>query len=366
MLIKTIYIALLLLIWQYTSAQYDNANKKDSLKVKDAKHSFKTLNTDKTEHSDVRLPYDTILFKDVRYDTTFFALNNPSFHFSNTYNTKESLSGGFAQNVTDYFNAYYTTSGNNENKQLICFIKKFSITLQSDFLEHYNMGNLADDILNQVDVAIDCYYKHFDTLFPAIRVDTSYTNHFNNDEISKPSTIKELLRPLMSKIEQADLDRIAKRKAYTDSEITKRYADRFDIPVLTTDSYKRGIYKNFNEFRINSPSIDSFSVKTDKLRVNATDSKNIDLTSLADRIFQKRNTTVFLYNKNNQLITPSDVFGYSDGQTIWIQHGAFFYPLEKVGNSFEFIYIYHYNDGNNNTGTIYILSPLNMETGKSN
>jgi hypothetical protein len=293
-------------------------------------------------------------------------MNYPLFRISRTYNIKENFSGGFAQNITDYFNTYYATSNHNESKELICFIKKFAITLQYDFLEHYNTGNLQDDIMNQVAIEVECYYKYGDKLFPAVRFDTSYTHRFPVIFLNVSSTIKELLKPLSEKIEQADLQRIAKRKAYSETEIIKRYTDRFNIPILTTSTYKKGIYKNFNEFKNNSPSIDSFTITTDKLKVNATGRKNIDLTSLAYRALQKRNTAIFLYDESNRLISPSDVFGYSDGQTIWIQHGAFFYPLEKVSNAFEFMYTFHYNDGNDHTNTVHILSPLNMETGKSN
>lgn len=364
---KCVNLLLLLLMLQNACfAQYDNTNKRDSIKIIDANYSYHTLTAEKNERGDVRLPYDTIVFKDVRYDTTFFAMDYPLFRISKTYNIKENFSGGFAKNITDYFNTYYATANKSEGEALICFIKKFAITLQYDFLEHYNEGNLQDDIMNQVAIEVECYYKHGDTLFPAVRFDTAYTHHFPVPLLNVPAAIKDLLKPLMEKIEQADLERITKRKFYTQTEIIKRYNDRFNIPILTTGTYKKGVYKNFNEFKNNSPSIDSFTITIDKLKVNGTGTKLFDPTSLIYRALQKRNTAIFLYDENNQLISPSNIFGFSDGETIWIQHGAFFYPLEKVGNSFEFMYAYHYNDGNDRTRTIYILSPLNMETGKSN
>ena len=42
---------------------------------------------------------------------------------------------------------------------------------------------------------------------------------------------------------------VVKRKAYTEAEITKRYADRFNLPILTANNYKKGIYRSFNEFK---------------------------------------------------------------------------------------------------------------------
>ena len=364
---RFISLLLLLSILKKTCvAQYDNTKKRDSIKIIDARYSYHKLTAEKHERADVQLPYDTIVFKDVRYDTTFFAMDYPLFRISKTYNIKENFSGGFAKNISDYFNTYYATANKNAGRELICFIKKFAVTLEYDFLEHYNTGNLQDDIMNQVVIEIECYYKHDDTLFPAVKFDTTYLHHFPSFILNVPEEMKTLLKPLMKKIEQANPEHIIKRKPYTETEITNRYANRFNIPILITDTYKKGIYKNFDEFKNNSPSIDLFTITTDKLKVNATETKNFDITSLTYRALQKRNTAVFLYDENNQLISPSDVFGFCDGKTIWIQHGAFFYPLEKTGNSFEFMYIYHYNDGNDHTNTVYILSPLNMETGKSN
>lgn len=362
------FYTLLLLIFLHsiTNAQYDNSNKHDSLKIIDAKYSYHILSAEKNKKSEVRLPYDTIIFKDVRYDTTFFAMSYPILRVSKTYNIKENFSGGFSNNLSTYFNNYFTTSNSNQDKTLVCFIKKFSITLQYDFLEHYNTGNLRDNIMNQVNIAIECYYQHGDTLTPAVRFDTSYTHRFPTIILDVPAQVKKLLQPLILKIEQSSFDRISNRKGYTKPEVLKRYMDRFNIPILTVNSYKKGVYKNFIEFKNNAPSIDSFTISTDKMKVNATGTKNFDLTSLAYRALQTANTAIFLYDKNNQFISPSEVFGFSDGNNLWIQHGAFFYPLEKVFNAFEFMYAYHYNDGNDHTNTVYILSPLNMETGKSN
>ena len=364
---KSLSIGLpLLLILHFCDAQYDNINKNDSLKILDAKYEYRTLDINKNEHANVQLLYDTIMFKDVRYDTSFIAIVYPLFHFSKTYNVKLNLDNGFAKNVSNYFNYYYKTNNNNSHKELVCYIKKFSITLQYDFLEHYNEGDLRDDILNLVNIEVECYYKSGDTLFPAARFDTAYAHHFPEIILNMSSILKELLKPLMNKIESINAESVIKRKSYTEEEITERYAKRFDIPILTTNIYKKGVYKNFNEFRNNTPSIDSFNISADKIKVSAANQRSSYQESLFRRIIQKRNTAIFLYNKNNQLITPSEIFGYCDGSTLWIQHGAFYYPLVRISNAFEFMYIFHFSDNNKNTYTRYILMPLNMETGFSN
>ena len=350
-----------LLINTVCKAQYDNANKRDSTKILDAKNVYHKLNIDKDERANIELPFDTIIFKDVRYDTTFFAMDYPLFRISNTYNVKENLYNGFAYSLSKYFNGYYSTGNTNTNSQLLCYIKTFAVN-EPDFLAHFNTGSFVDDTSNVVNIEIECYYKLGNTLFPAVKFDTSYL-HFFGLFVNVPVAVKKLLQPLMNKIEQANLNQIKQRKHYTEDSINKRYEARFNIPILTTDTYKQGIYRSFNEFKNNSPSIDSFSVSTDKIKVKSSGVGTIDLTNA---VIHKRNTVVYLYDANNQLITPSEIFGYCDGKFLWIQHGSFFYPLVKTGNSFEFMYIFHYADSNRNIHTAYILMPLNMENGHSN
>ena len=95
------FYTLLLLIFLHgiTNAQYDNSNKRDSLKIIDAKYSYHILSAEKNKQSEVRLPYDTIIFKDVRFDTTFFAMSFPILRVSKTYNIKENLFGAFIYNI---------------------------------------------------------------------------------------------------------------------------------------------------------------------------------------------------------------------------------------------------------------------------
>jgi len=330
-----------------------------------AKYDYYDL-TNKNEHANVQLPYDTIEFRDVRYDTSFLAMVYPLVHISRTYNVKIDLRGGFARNVTSYFNQYYSTANSYANKSLVCYVKKFSITPEHDLLEYFNTGNLKDNVLNQVDIEIECYFRKGDSLFPAVRFDTSYTHHFSVPVLNPAEQIRRLLHPLMNKIEQVNLEHVEKRTSYTGTDIAKRYEQRFDIPILKASAYNKGVYRTFSEFRNNAPSIDSFSVSTDKLKVNESNMALFDPESLLWKEFQTKNTAIFLYDENRNLITPSEVFGYCDGTTIWIQHGAFFYPLERIGNAFEFMYVYHYVDSHLRTNTFFILTALNMETGHSN
>jgi len=180
-----------------------------------------------------------------------------------------------------------------------------------------------------------------------------------------------------------DTAKITKRKAYTQDQVTQRYQDRFNIPILTAETYNKGIYKTFTEFKNNAPSITAFTMKND-----------------------------LLYDSSNNLVDVLNIFGYCDGKICWIMRPVVrdvlnrtnkeinrqtteisndqnivptvfgditFHPslkkprydravLCKVGNSYEFEFLMPFkksdNTNNSRSGSYAILLCLNIETGK--
>jgi hypothetical protein len=371
---KDVLILMLLLLLQHASlAQYNNNNKKDSSKTFAPKYIYFDLESNKKDTTAIQLPFSNILFADVRYDTTFVVINwresIPAI-FNKTYNRKYNCNGGLASDLTQYFNDYYSISNQASGKQLLCYIKKFSITLHYELWNHLNDGSepfkdAAGDFKNDINMEIECYYKKGDYLYPATRLDTNYSIRYQKGKLLTDA-VKEILQPLMYKMEHINLDNVLNRNQYTTEQIAKRYTDRFNLPVLAADIPKKGVYKSLAEFRNNSPAIDSFIISTDKLKNNAADVNHGNATPLANKAGQKHNNAIFLYDDKHELINPSGIFGYCDGTIFWMQYGSFFYPLVKTGNSFEFIYIYHYTDLNLHTQIRYIIMPLNIETGHIN
>jgi len=142
---------------------------------------------------------------------------------------------------------------------------------------------------------------------------------------------------LFTIVTSIDPRQVIKRKSYTDEQIKERYQSRFNIPVLTNDHYERGVYKNFNEFRNNAPSVTRFKVKT-------------------------QGNTASLYDSDNNIINSLKAFGFCDGRTCWIQNGIYCFPLVRVGNSFEFLYPVYVNTYRTSF-VVKLLLALNMETG---
>lgn len=351
----------LLLLQLICFAQHDRSNIKDSVKIVDAKYLLYDLDSTDRNTGNNKLSFSKIVFNDVRYDTSFIAINWQSAYTSVfTLNRKYNLNGGLAGSLTNYFNHYYINNFSNNDEELICYIKSFTITAKDSLLKYFNPNeNFTDRKDNNINLEIECFYKKGDSLFPAIRIDTVYAYHFSAIKKEFPEGIKEIINPLIQKINNADVDKILKRKSYTQDQITARYQSLFNLPILAADTYKKGIYKTFEEFKNNAPSITAFSMKTEKMRVNLSQTPKVDATTF----IQPRNTAVFLYDDNNDIIPALTIFGFCDGKTCWIQHGAFYYPLIRVGEAFEFMYDFYYADPNGHTHYTKNLMPLNMENG---
>ena len=358
---------LLLLAAVYSAtAQRSKVIRRDSMAICNATYHYFNLDIDK-QHQPKTLPFGNIRFVDVRYDSTFIAINWHPPKFSAVFKSKYDLAGGLASNLTRYYNYYYALRRSDTANELVCFIKKFVITPKSEILTHFmQKPNLLDVEDNNINIDIECFFRLGDSLYPAVQLDTSYVAHFLVQQTRFTDAVAQMLEPLKHKLESLNPQTLSKKKGYSQQMVWDHYKERFAIPVLTTNGYKKGIYKNITELKNQAPSVDSFMISSDQMKYNAGNIMQVDPTSLLIKALQKRTTTIYLYNVAGEMINPSDVFAYSDGKVIWIQHGAMYYPLVRTGNGFEFIYIYYYADSNAQTYMLNLLMPLNLETGTSN
>ena len=83
------------------------------------------------------------------------------------------------------------------------------------------------------------------------------------------------------------------------------------IPILKTEMPDRGVYKSFNEFKNNNPSIKDFEIKKGQY------------------------TDELLITENNQTYPLQNFWGYSDGKNLFIRSADNLFQLIKAGNTFN-------------------------------
>ncbi|TDH25235.1 hypothetical protein EXU57_14110 [Segetibacter sp. 3557_3] len=336
MIIKALIVLVLLVCYHASHAQETRFNKRDSVRIIGVPHKWYNLDSSSKSNHPTKLPFGRVLFFDVRYDTSFIAISwqaNQQFQLgANNQNTKFNLTGGLEKSLNNYVDRHFKTNYSNTDASVFCYIKKLHIGFKDTLLENSRPG----ESINKINLEVECYYKTGDTLYPALRIDTSYAESIGRLKKEFPELIQDLLKPLFEKLETIDPEKIKKRKAYQPAEIKERYQSRFNLPILTTKAYKRGVFRSFNEFINHAPSIREFTIK-------------------------EEGTKVLLYDDQGQSI--SHVFGFSDGSDLWVFRGAYCAPLIRVGNGFEFFVTVYMVRRYATTTRKYLLA-LNMETGR--
>ncbi|MEP6513855.1 MAG: hypothetical protein ABJA79_08295 [Parafilimonas sp.] len=322
---------LLILFPSLCFSQKTRYNKKDSLKIGDVDYMQFNLECNEKNKLSGAVPFNKISVIDVRFDTSFIAIYWKPDPLSVIRNKKLDLKNGFAVSLTNYLNKFYENNFSNNNSEIICYLKRFSIAGKDTILE-----NISDENIVQAKFEAECYYKTNNLLYPAVRIDTIFAERVTKIKNGFVPLIKEIIIPLTEKLNQIDSLRLIKRKTYTVEEIEERYKSRFNLPILTADKYVKGVYMSFQEFKNNAPSIKQFTIKKEKAN------------------------TFYLRDSLGSIISPLKKFGFCDGTTCWIQSGDFCFPIFKIGNSFEYFYTLYYNNSYF-VQTVKLLFGLNMD-----
>jgi len=329
---KVLAPSLLLLLLSSLSSFSQNSrnNKKDTSQIIKAEYVRFNLDHDGTNKRMMKVPFQRILVHDVRFDTTFIGLHW-QFDLFTVRNQKFDLTDGFRNGLTAYLNMAFKNNFSDNGTEVICYIKKFSLSGKDTLLEHIRLN----ESIIEVKFEAECYYSANNSLYPATRLDTIFSERSQKIKISFVPLLKQIITPLEEKLSRIDSLNVIKRRPYSKEEIENRYKDRFNVPILTCSKYVTGLYANAQEFKNNAPSIKEVRVK------------------------QVSTTTFHFADGKNNVISPFTIFGFSDGKKCWIQSGNRSLALIKVGNSFEFYYPIY--DPSRYGRTVKLLFALDMD-----
>lgn len=284
-----------------------------------------------------QLPCSGIDILDVRYDTTLTAIYGKSTFLRSQFvlSKKINLQDGLAAGIAGLFNTTYAPHFSPGEPRVVIYIKQWMVRRKEPLSEQYSGGtNLV-----QLRLEAEAFLQVNERYYPAFQLDTMITASLRVKDKEIPQEITTgLFNPAIALLQQA-LSRIGtalltQKMSYTESQLKERYyTQRFNLPILNTTVYKRGIYRTIDEFRNNQPSITECLIRENK------------------------NGATQFTDANGNDINPLKVFGYCDGKRLWIQRGPYGSPLVKVGNGFE--YFVQLTNGTK------LLQTLDMETAEA-
>jgi len=157
----------------------------------------------------------------------------------------------------------------------------------------------------------DFFEKENDKFIYLCQLDTTIIgNHSERFQLNAPRLISLCLQSSAEKI-NSSLHQLREPGKFVDID---NFKNKFsEIPILLDHHKKKGLYMNYEDFLNNTPSAANFEIDKDKY----TDA-------------------LFVTNAGGQSQLIRNVWGYCDGENMYIKSGEKYFQLCRVNNTFYF------------------------------
>jgi hypothetical protein len=250
------------------------------------------------------LPVNGISVADRRYDGSTTGFYKSSYLL---------LGNNAADEVKKYLQASFRFAGNNKTPDsLIVVIKKLWVTNELKLLPRVVIERKKHISFWQPGLMckMECFYKQQDVYFPLFRLDT--TLGVEKDIVENaPALIATCLKRLNEKIAHACASLNLSGTKMNATQVEDYYASRFDMQVLKETAYTKGLYKTFADFKNDKPFCSKFEVKS---------------STLAD--------VIYMTDSTGSEYPARDIWGYSDGDKLYIKLADNYFVLVRRSNSF--------------------------------
>lgn len=317
---QTLILFLLLLIVYLSTAQRPiNTDEKDKdFSFED--YRVKQIALDSAINESVKkidLAFSSITIIDSRYSSKslgFITAKNKKGAFENDNSTETKgktkyyverdisnivFNGSIEKNFLQYIKTKVSFTSAKENYSLLVIIKKLWLTDKIDFVgkRKYEVKNEKKLSRSGIDGMFEFYLFSNDNYWPLHRFETKVTGTMQLKDYAK-EYIEQFIDSSLAKLSGINFSEITtKRKSLQWSQIEKFNAERFQIPILKDSVFKKGVYRNFSEFKNNTPYHSDFVVEENAIA---------DILRISD---------------NNGLeFVERNAWGYCDGKNLYIKN----------------------------------------------
>lgn len=200
------------------------------------------------------------------------------------------------------------------NKKLLIVIKKLWLTSAAApaLNENGKKGQQNQGWDKGIICKLEFYLENENIYYPLYRVDSIYTL---KDDVADDNElfITTVLISTMDKLFTINTDNIiAKGRKLSFNDIQANYKKQQDLPILNASVFTKGVYKTFEEFKMNAPSLKEYE-------------------------FREGEMGDLLYVKNDGTEYPErNAWGFCDGKNLFINSGDKYSSLIKNQHTFYF------------------------------
>jgi hypothetical protein len=222
-----------------------------------------------------------------------------------------SLSDSIANWINNYLQFKKNESATNN---LLVVIKKLWLSAEAAPLLFVSgrRGQASDGWDAGIVCKLEFYLEKDSMFYPLYRYDSIFTSKDDLPEYAGYFICTSIKKSL-DKLFDIDLTTVPeKRRKLLFADIIQEYSRKKDMPILKEGVYKKGVYRNFEEFKRNSPSIHEYEFKK---------------TEMGDLLYVK---------KNNSEYNLRTAWGFCDGANLYINSSDKYSKLIRRGDTFYF------------------------------
>ncbi|MEJ8844687.1 hypothetical protein WG954_19995 [Lacibacter sp. H375] len=199
------------------------------------------------------------------------------------------------------------------NYRLVLLIRKLWLSKEIENTEardHNIMMQKA--LLPGIITCFEFYAKQGEQLTPLLRYDTTILHHNPNLALIDEELLQTTLTSAIDKLSKTNYrQKMETGRTYSWLQVDSFSTTTSRIEILHTASFKKGVYLTYDDFKNNRPSIGDFEIKK---------------TEFAHTLFVKD-------EQGNQYPTRK-IWGFSDGENLFIKSADIFFKLENFNNNF--------------------------------
>lgn len=250
------------------------------------------------------LPFSVIEVRDIRPDTTKLGFyrstkDRRSYKYRFATNTAAALTA-FLQ---DHYRDHLTPGSPN---RLVIYVKKLWL---SEF-DSTELNLHSTHIRNAwLYLKAEMYLQSRDAYYPIYRFDSVVYARKNNQYSSGGFITATLLESLYT-LHNMDFTQLLHKRSLQQAQLDAYNNAHVPAPA---EKPAKGVYLSYNEFKNGTPSCTDFEVRFE---------------SLADVVYVK--------DADGRLYPRKHVWGFSNGETVFIRMGANFFPLYNQEKTWEF------------------------------
>ncbi len=199
------------------------------------------------------------------------------------------------------------------NYRLVLLIRKLWLSkeIENTEVRDHNI-KMQKALLPGIITCFEFYAKQGELLTPLMRFDTTILHHNPNLSLIDEELLQATLTSAIEKLSKTNYrQKIETGRTYSWLHVDSVSTRSKHIDVLHTTSFKKGVYLTYDDFKNNRPSIHDFEIKKSDY-----------------------SHTLFVKDEQGNQYPVRKIWGFSDGENLFIKSADIFFKLEKFNNNF--------------------------------